>query len=108
MAKKEKVQAKSSRKESQDQATTRSTKHKKSIDKKDEVMEVDEVHKNGNSAVESGVVVGDETTDESLTVKQKKLNANLLSKAIKKMRAKILASLDKKQVVSAVKALKDY
>ena len=53
------------------------------------------------SAKKQDVVV----EDESETVKQKKENAQKMIKAVKKMNAKIKASIERKQVVKAVQAL---
>jgi len=53
------------------------------------------------SAKKQDVVV----EDESETIKQKKENAQKMIKAVKKMNAKIKASIERKQVVKAVQAL---
>ena len=46
--------------------------------------------------------------DESQTVKQKKENAKKMLQAVKKFNAKLKSSLEKKQIIKAVQALKAY
>ena len=53
------------------------------------------------AAVPKAEAVAD-VEEENLTVKQKKLNALNMAKAVKKFNAKIKKSLDKKQLVKAV------
>jgi hypothetical protein len=45
---------------------------------------------------------------DSQTIKEKKENAKKLQKAIKKVNAKVKASMEKKQIVKAIQALQEY
>jgi len=46
--------------------------------------------------------------DESQTVKQKKENAKKMLQSVKKFNAKLKSSLERKQIIKAVQALKTY
>jgi hypothetical protein len=46
--------------------------------------------------------------DESQTVKQKKENAKKMLQSVKKFNAKLKSSLERKQIIKAVQALKAY
>ena len=46
--------------------------------------------------------------EDNETVKQKKENAANMIKAVKKMNAKVKASIERKQIVKAVQALQEY
>ena len=57
---------------------------------------------------EKGVVQADSEKEESITVLQKKKNAKKLKKQTKTILAEVMQNIEKKQVISAVKALQKF